>query len=343
VSRTDLPPAVTAYLDSATRLLPPGTRATTRRELHANLHQAMLDGLTAGQDEAAAWAAAAAGTPAGGRTGRRRLRAVDPRHADRCPDHCPGAGGPAVNTCLLRLWREWGSPVVFALLLTQFGATAVQVDGMSMLPGLRDREWLAVPKVEGWAHRAGLGAYARGDVVVFKPPRAAGYEWTRVYRGMTLPWRYRPYLVKRVVALPGDRVRMNRGDLYVNGRAVDQGWTLPYWQGACLDRGSEVANSVAASPGRMGQAEVTVPAGHVFVLGDNRSPGGSLDSRTFGPVAVGDIAGRALASVWPLRVPGRVSPPCDGQARPEERGTPGSETRPNPRLLTPPEGLNRLP
>lgn len=240
---------------------------------------------------------------------------------------------------VLRLWREWGSPVVVALLVTQFGATAVQVDGTSMLPGLRDGEWLAVPKVEGWAYRAGLGSYARGDVVVFKPPRAAAAEWTREYRGVSLPWTYRPYLVKRVVALPGDRVTMNRGDLYVNGRAVDQGWTLPYWQGACLDRGSGVANSVAASPGRTGQAEVTVPAGHVFVLGDNRSPGGSLDSRTFGPVHVEDIAGRAVASVWPLRVPEQVAPPCGGQVTP---ASPGGATRPGPRLLTPPAGLREL-
>nr|WP_221269818.1 signal peptidase I [Deinococcus budaensis] len=239
----------------------------------------------------------------------------------------------------MKLWREWGSPVVFALLLTQFGATAVQVDGTSMLPGLRDGEWLAVPKVEGWAYRAGLGGYARGDVVVFKPPRAASYEWTHEYRGVTLPWTYRPYLVKRVVGLPGDRVTMQRGDLYVNGRAVDQGWTLPYWQGACLDRGSALANSVAASPTRTGQAEVTVPPGHVFVLGDNRSPGGSLDSRAFGPVHVGDIAGRALASVWPLRVPQQSAPPCDGQKPPE---TPGGETHPNLRLLTPPPGLDEV-
>lgn len=58
MSSADLPPAVAAYLDGATRLLPPGTRAATRRELHANLHQAMLDHLTAGQDEAGAWASA---------------------------------------------------------------------------------------------------------------------------------------------------------------------------------------------------------------------------------------------------------------------------------------------
>ncbi|GMA16717.1 signal peptidase I [Deinococcus metallilatus] len=248
-----------------------------------------------------------------------------------------------MKTRLRQLWREWGSPVVFALLVTQFGATAVKVDGASMMPALRNGEWLAVPKVEGWAHRAGLGTYQRGDVVVFKPPRAAASEWTHDYRGFPLPWAYRPYLVKRVVALPGDRVRMNRGELYVNGRRVDQDWTLPFWQGLCLDRNSVLANSVASSPVQMEQAEITVPAEHYFVLGDNRSPGGSLDSRVFGPVGVGDIAGRALASVWPLAVPGQATPPCDGQAHPERRVTFGGKTRWNPRMLTPPAGLNELP
>ncbi|GAA5512590.1 signal peptidase I P [Deinococcus carri] len=243
---------------------------------------------------------------------------------------------------LRRLWHEWGFPVVLALLITQFGATAVRVDGASMMPTLRNGEWLVVPKVEGWAHRAGLGDYRRGDVVVFKPPRAAA-EWTREYRGFSLPWAYRPYLVKRVVALPGDRVHMNRGELYVNGQRVDQRWTLPFWKTLCPDRDSVLANSVAASPVQTEQPEITVPAEHYFVMGDNRSPGGSLDSRVFGPVGVGDIAGRALASMWPLAVPERATPPCDGQAHPERRVTFGGKTRWNPRLLPPPDELNTLP
>ncbi|ACO46503.1 signal peptidase I [Deinococcus deserti] len=109
---------------------------------------------------------------------------------------------------LRQLWREWLSPVTVALLFTQFGATAVNVDGVSMLPGLRHGELLLIPKAEGWARQLGLGAYQRGDVVVFKPPRGAVYEWKRDYRGVRLPWAYRPYLVKRVVGVPGDRVQV---------------------------------------------------------------------------------------------------------------------------------------
>nr|WP_255579467.1 signal peptidase I [Deinococcus sp. RIT780] len=112
--------------------------------------------------------------------------------------------------------------MAFALLLTQFGATAVRVDGVSMLPSLRHGETLFVPKIEGWAHTLGAGTYARGDTVVFKPPRTATQEWTRTYRGLTLPWAYRPYLVKRVIGLPGDTVQVQAGTVLVNGRPLNK-------------------------------------------------------------------------------------------------------------------------
>lgn len=217
---------------------------------------------------------------------------------------------------LNRLWRDWLSPLAFALLLTQFGATAVRVDGVSMLPGLRHGETLLVPKIEGWAHTLGAGTYARGDTVVFKPPRSATQEWTRTYRGVTLPWAYRPYLVKRVIGLPGDTVQVQAGTVLVNGRPLNEPRTTAYWNGACLDTTSPLANT----------PPVTVPAGTYFVMGDNRSPGGSLDSRVFGPVGTADIAGRAVASVWPLTVPGAATSSC----APEHQDGPQQW---NPRLL----------
>ncbi|MFT2719230.1 signal peptidase I [Deinococcus sp. A31D244] len=224
---------------------------------------------------------------------------------------------------LTRLWRDWLSPLAFALLLTQFGATAVRVDGVSMLPGLRHGETLLVPKIEGWAHTLGVGSYGRGDVVVFKPPRTATQEWTRTYRGLTLPWAYRPYLVKRVIGLPGDTVQVTQGRVTVNGRPLNEPRTTAYWNAACHDTTSDLANTPA----------VTVPAGTYFVMGDNRSPGGSLDSRVFGPVGTADIAGRAVASVWPLVTPTNTTPACDGLEQPEQRVKTGGPQQWNPRLL----------
>lgn len=213
---------------------------------------------------------------------------------------------------LRQLWREWLSPVTVALLFTQFGATAVNVDGVSMLPGLRHGELLLIPKAEGWARQLGLGAYQRGDVVVFKPPRSAVYERKQDYRGVPLPWSYRPYLVKRVVGVPGDRVQVRAGRLYVNGRLESEPRTRSFWAKTCHDVTSDFANT----------APVTVAPGHYFVIGDNRSPGGSLDSRMFGVVERNDIAGRAVLSLWPLAERAEVEAPCRGQsgAEPIEDG-----------------------
>ena len=220
-----------------------------------------------------------------------------------------------------RFWREWAGPVCWALLVTQFGASAVRVDGASMLPALRHGEWLALPKAEGWVHRLGLGEYRRGDVVVFKPPRSAAYEWTNVYRGVNLPWAYRPYLVKRVVGLPGDTVQVRAGTLYVNGQPVPEPRTLNYWAAFCHDTGSDLANT----------PPLKVPAAHYFVMGDNRSPGGSLDSRVFGPVPAWDVDSRAVASLWPLARQEEARPACDEQPQPEKRVQLSGPVQWNPR------------
>ncbi len=221
------------------------------------------------------------------------------------------------------LWREWLSPLVYALLLTQSGATGVRVDGASMLPSLRNGEELVVPRAEGWAHRLGVGEYRRGDIVVFKPPREAAQEWQNRYRGLPLPWNYRPYLVKRVVGVPGDQIKVQQGTVYVNGQAVAEPGTMNYWDRFCHDTSSDLANFPA----------LTVPARHYFVMGDNRSPGGSLDSRVFGPVDLRDVAGRAVLSVWPLARKADATPPCDGAAHPEQRVKYSGEVRWNPRWL----------
>lgn len=235
---------------------------------------------------------------------------------------------------LRHIWREWLSPLAFALVFTQFGATAVGVDGVSMLPTLRHGEHVLIPKMEGWAHQIGIGQYARGDIVVFKPPREAAYEWKQDYRGIHLPWSYRPYLIKRVVGLPGDRVRLQAGRLYINGKIVAEPQIQGYWNRSCHDLTSDLANTVAATPQETGVAEITVPAEHYFVMGDNRSLGGSLDSRLFGPVDVHDIAGRAVASFWPLAAKAVAQPSCDGLPNPQDRVQYSGNVIFNPRWLS---------
>jgi len=110
----------------------------------------------------------------------------------------------------------------------------------------------------------------RGDIVVFKAPELASKE--------------RKNFVKRVVALPGERVKINDSHIYINGEQV----TSP----------PEVADRPYTKVGEFGTvSEVRVPDGQIYVLGDNS--GSSRDSRFWGYVPVEDVKGPAVAIWWP--------------------------------------------
>jgi signal peptidase I len=85
-------------------------------------------------------------------------------------------------------------------------------------------------------------------------------------------------LIKRIVGLPGETVEIHDGQVYIDGQLLNEPFT-----------------DEQTRPGRY--ASVTVPPLHVFVLGDNRNH--SNDSRSFGPVAIENIVGRAWVSYWP--------------------------------------------
>ncbi|WP_293915163.1 signal peptidase I [Deinococcus sp.] len=200
-------------------------------------------------------------------------------------------------SALKRLWKELLEPIVFAVLITQFLATLVGVDGVSMMPNLRHHERVFLPKYETWLHKAGIGNFKRGDILVFKPPAAAEL---RPFLGL---WNYRPFLIKRLVGLPGDKVRIAKGVVFVNNVALANAYTADYWKSqGCWDTESDIANQIQSSVKGIvkDQTELTVPAGQYFVMGDNRTANGSEDSRLFGPIPLRDIAGRAAAVIWPI-------------------------------------------
>jgi len=85
-------------------------------------------------------------------------------------------------------------------------------------------------------------------------------------------------LIKRVVGLPGESVEIRRGSVLINGQAIDQSFVM--------------------LPGGTTYGPITLGPASYFVMGDNRS--NSNDSRTFGPVHVNDIMGRAWIRYWPL-------------------------------------------
>jgi signal peptidase I len=132
-----------------------------------------------------------------------------------------------------------------------------------------------------------------GDVVVFHPPAGAERvgepcaappeEGAPCTKGS--PERAKANFIKRVVAGPGDRLEIDDGHVILNGKRVKEDFARPCGGGAACDF----------------PTEITIPAGHYFMMGDNR--GASQDSRYWGPVPEKWIIGGAFATYWP---PGRV-------------------------------------
>lgn len=143
-----------------------------------------------------------------------------------------------------------------------------------------------------------------GDVVVFEDPGgwlpepqpetetglAGAIDWFLTFVGLA-PEDDHGYLIKRVIGLPGDTVRCcnDFGQLLVNGVPLDE----PYLH---LDQAEQPASSVAF--------DVTVPEGHLWVMGDNRNHSGDsrahMDSPTHGFVPMSTVVGRAILVSWPV-------------------------------------------
>ena len=135
-----------------------------------------------------------------------------------------------------------------------------------MYPTLKVNDQIAVEKFSKF-----VSAPRRGDLIVFVPPK-------RFYEVKGLTKAPRSTLIKRVVAVAGDKVEVRDGTLLLNDRALYE----PY------------ANR---EPANYKVSPMIVPPGHVFVLGDNRNL--SDDSHVWGPLPVGNIIGKAFYVLWP--------------------------------------------
>ncbi len=163
------------------------------------------------------------------------------------------------------LWlRDVLISVVASILIIMFLYQPVRVEGTSMLPRLEDHDRLFINK---FVYH--FESIHRGDVVVFHYPRDPAKSY-----------------IKRVIALPGDRLRIDRGMVILNGKMVDEHYVPEEFR----DTKSE--------------AEMVVPADAYFMMGDHRSI--SSDSREFGPVDRDLIYGKAVFVYWPTRDAGVV-------------------------------------
>ena len=131
----------------------------------------------------------------------------------------------------------------------------VRVDGFSMLPTLQDGEYVLVNRM---AYRNDLPV--RGDIIVFVSPQSPDLD-----------------LIKRVIGLPGDTVKISDGKVQVNGQMLNE----PY---------------IAAAP--IYNGEWNVPVGNLFVLGDNRND--SSDSHAWGLLPLENVIGKAVLIYWPI-------------------------------------------
>ena len=149
----------------------------------------------------------------------------------------------------------WQLAALALIAFAVMGLRPGQVSGYSMRPRIDSDEYVVINAL---AYR--LGKPQRGDIVAFRHERSA-------------PTVY----LKRVIGVPGDRISIESGTVYVNGSAIDE----PYVR--FRDRKSV--------------APLLVPPGAYYVLGDNRA--NSDDSRVWGFVPESDLIGRALFGVWP--------------------------------------------
>jgi signal peptidase I len=148
---------------------------------------------------------------------------------------------------------------VIAMLIQFFLVKPFVIPSASMEPTLMVGDRILVNRVEYRFREP-----KRGDVIVFHEPGQ--------------PTSYTP-LIKRVVAIGGDTVAVHDGFLYLNGRPQPE----PY---------------IMAHPILNEFAQVTVPSGDLWVMGDNRND--SSDSRVFGPVSVKAVIGEAFLVYWPI-------------------------------------------
>ncbi|MEO5627862.1 MAG: signal peptidase I [Candidatus Saccharimonadales bacterium] len=197
-----------------------------------------------------------------------------PAAPDSTPEQKPSKEGlkSIISTISLLLL----APII-ALLLTAFVFQSYQVDGPSMQTTLQNNDRLIVVKVaRSWARLTHHNYIPnRGDVIIFNRADVSG------------PGESSRQLIKRVTGLPGDRVVVKDGTLTVYNLEHAEGFspdkTMPY--------GSVIGETA-------GNVDLIVPAGEVFVSGDNR--GNSLDSRYFGTVPANDIVGKLGLRVYPF-------------------------------------------
>ncbi|MDO5754989.1 MAG: signal peptidase I [Tissierellia bacterium] len=170
------------------------------------------------------------------------------------------------NSVLMDWISLIATALIIAFVIHSFILSSTIIDGSSMNPTLEDRDRLLVNKISAHINR-----YQHGDIVEFHAPDRDGDY------------------IKRIIGLPGDTVEILDNEVYVNGQKIHENYTSSQITLLTKDQNRWV-----------------VEEGQVFVMGDNRMPGGSHDSRSFDTIDMDSIVGIAFFRFMPLSRIGRL-------------------------------------
>ncbi len=202
----------------------------------------------------------------------------------------PSSGRRAAG-CLFEIVETLVLTIVIFFVIQTFVAQPYQVRQQSMERTLEPGEYVLVDKLSPrW------DTYKRGDIVVFEPPEGWSLDGDRT-----------PF-IKRVLGEPGDTIELVDGRVSVNGTVIDEPYIFEEADGQAQT--TEVTG---------GQSRWVIPSGEIFVMGDHR--GASADSRTFGPVPITSVIGRAWLRYWPIDTFGIIETPTYPEL---ENGTTGA-------------------
>jgi signal peptidase I len=188
-------------------------------------------------------------------------------------------------------WLEAAKTVGLSLLLAfgirSYVAEARYIPSGSMEPTLQINDRLIIEKVSYYFHEPN-----RGDIIVFNPTKALKAQ------------NFHDAFIKRVIGVPGDRVAIQEGGVYVNGHRLSEPYvangdptSTDTCAGGASPDGSEPQPAFLAQP-------VTIPKDSFLVLGDNRN--NSYDGRCWGLVTRNDVVGRAVFRFWPVNRTGAL-------------------------------------
>ncbi len=202
---------------------------------------------------------------------------VSDRHSNQQPD----------NSWFFELGKTIGLSIVLALSIRTFVAEARWIPSGSMEPTLHGtpNQWEA-DKIIVDKLSYNFSVPQRGDVVVFSPTEQLQKE------------EFHDAFIKRIIALPGDKVQLKDGKVYINDKPLQEEKYL----GGVQNTSIEVCTSTNAQP--FLSKTQTIPPSSYLVLGDNR--GSSYDSRCWGVVPRENIIGRAVLRFWPLNKVGGI-------------------------------------